>query len=167
MTDPAQPMPGENLPPTKLDEWRDALYQALRTVWTELGWPAERAHRIPPKRLQTPAAFVDVPTIHQAPSERARAVAATFPVVFLVDGDQDSQVRLQDKLLAHGWQQLDDVRMGEPGRQQRAIVQTAGPEDVDMGGALTRGLVFRVQVGLQTQTLCPQPLVQTTTDEEQ
>lgn len=160
-------MPGEDLPPTRLDEARDALYAALQRVWVGLGWPAERAHRIPPRQMFTPAAWVDVPTVHQAPTERGRAVAATFPVVFVTDGSQDAQVNLQDRLLAHAWQQLDAVKFGEEGRQHRATVQTAGPEEVDTGGAITRGLVFRVQVGLQTQTLCPQPLAQTTTDEEQ
>ena len=32
---------------------------------------------------------------------------------------------------------------------------------------VVRGLVFRVQVGLQTQTLCPQPLVQDDEGQEQ
>ena len=163
MTTPEK-MPGEDLPATALDDARDALYAALRLVWTSLGWPAERAHRVPPRQVTTPAAWVDVPTIHQAPTERAQAVAATFPVVFAVDGSQDAQVKLQDRLLAYGWHHLAAVRLGAEGRQSRAIVQTGGPEDVDVGGAVQRGLVFRVQIGLQTQTLCPQPLVQ---DDEQ
>ena len=166
MTAPEK-MPGEDLPNTQLDDAREQLYAALRLVWTSLGWPAERAHPFPPRQVVTPAAWVDVPTVHQAPTERAQAVAGTFPVVFVVDGSQDAQVKLQDKLLAYGWHHLSAVRVGQEGRQLRATIQTAGPEEVDVGGALTRGLVFRVQVGLQTQTLCPQPLVQVTTDEEQ
>lgn len=153
-------MPGEDLPPTKLDDARDALHAALARVWTALGWPAERAHRLPPRQLVPPAAWVDVPTVHQAATERGQSTGATFPVVFVTDGSQDSQVRLQDRLLAYAWQELAAVTVGEPGRAPRVIVQTAGPEDVDMGGGVTRGLVFRVQVPLQLQTLCPQPLAQ-------
>ena len=83
-------------------------------------------------------------------------MSATFPVVLVTDGSSDQQVRLLDKLLAHAWDQLAAVKVGP----YRAIVQTGGPEDVDTGGATARGLVFRVQVPLQVQTLCPQPLVQ-------
>lgn len=162
-----EPMPGEQLAATALDDARDALYAALKLVWTGLGWPAERAHRLPPRQLVTPAAWVDVPTVHQAPTETARAVAATFPVVFVTDGSQDSQVRLQDRLLAYGWHHLAAVRIGDAGRQHRATVLSGGPEDVDTGTAIHRGLVFRVQVGLQTQTLCPQPLVQDDDGQEQ
>lgn len=150
------PMAGENLPPTKLDTARDDLYAALRRVWTALGWPADAAHPRPPKRLSPPTAWVDVPQLHQSPTAQAAGMSATFPLVFVTDGDSDQQVKLQDKLLAHAWHQLAGVKVG----QHRVIVQTGGPEDVDVGGAIARGLVFRVQVPLQTQTLCPQPLVQ-------
>jgi hypothetical protein len=149
-------MPGEELPPTKLDTARAELYAALRRVWVALGWPAERAHQLPPKALAAPAAWVDVPTLHQSPTAQVRAMSATFPVVFVTDGSQDSQVRLQDKLLAHGWDQLAAVKVGA----HSVIVQTGGPENVEVNGTAARGLVFRVQVPLQTQTLCPQPLAQ-------
>jgi len=148
-------MHGEDLPDTRLDEVRAALYAALRLVWAGLGWPAEAASPRPPTRLVPPAAWVDVPTQHQSPAE-VRAMSATFPVVLVTDGSSDQQVRLLDKLLAHAWDQLAAVKVGP----YRAIVQTGGPEDVDTGGATARGLVFRVQVPLQVQTLCPQPLVQ-------
>jgi hypothetical protein len=145
------------LPATKLDDARAQLFAALRRVWTATGWPAERATDLPPRELSTPSAWVDVPVLHQAPTEQARAVAATFPVVFVTDGSQDAQVRMQDRLLAHGWHQLAGVKVGP----HRVTLQSGGPEDVELpGGAVARGLVFRVQVTLQTQTLCPQPLVQ-------
>lgn len=149
-------MPGENLPDTKLDTARADLYAALERVWTALGWPAEAAHPRPPKRLAPPAAWVDVPTLHQSPTAQVRAMSATFPLVFVTDGDSDQQVKLQDKLLAHAWDQLARVKVG----QHHVTVQSGGPEDVDVGGVIARGLVFRVQVPLQTQTLCPQPLAQ-------
>jgi hypothetical protein len=145
------------LPDTVLDEARAALYVALQSVWQAMGWPAERASDIPPKQLMTPGAFVDVPVLAQAPTEAARAVAATFPLVFAVDGANDAQVRVQDKLLAYGWQEVAAVKV----RGHRVTIQTAGPEMVDVGGTMARGLVFRVQLTVQTQTLCPQPLVQT------
>lgn len=149
-------MPGEELPATKLDDARAALFAALELVWVALGWPAERAHPIPPRQLATPAAWVDVPTVHQAPTEQARTTGATFPVVFVTDGGQDAQVRLQDRLLAYGWHHLSAVKAAG----HRVTVQSGGPEEVEVNGAVARGLVFRVLVPLQLQTLCPQPLVQ-------
>lgn len=158
MTAPDQP--GDGLPATRLDDTRAALFAALQRVWTALGWPAERAYEFPPSQLYPPAAWVDVPTVHQATTSTAGGVAATYPVVFVVDGTADSQVQLQDRLLAYGWQALSAVKVGEDGRKHSATVQSGGPEDVDAGGAVLRGLVFRVQVGLTTKTLCPQPLTQ-------
>jgi hypothetical protein len=156
-------MPGEDLPPTKLDDARADLFAALELVWTSLGWPAAAASPRPPKRLTPPGAWVDVPVLHQSPTAESRAMSATFPVVFVTDGDSDQQVKLQDKLLAYGWHQLAAVKVAG----HRTIVQSGGPEDVDVGGAIVRGLVFRVQVPLQTQTLCPQPLVQDNDEQEQ
>lgn len=154
-------MPGEGLPPTKLDDARAALYAALQLVWTGLGWPAERADPLPPSAVRAPSAWVDVPVLHQSPTADSRGMSATFPLVFLTDGSEQAQVRLQDKLLAHAWDQLAAVKLGG----HRVIVQTGGPDDVDVGGAIVRGLVFRVQVPLRTETLCPQPLVQTSEGE--
>lgn len=155
-------MPGENLPPTKLDDARAALFEALQLVWTALGWPADRATAWPPRQLVTPCAWVDVPTLHQAPTESARAMAATYPVVFLTDGAQESQVILQDRLLAHAWDQLDAVKVG----QHRVTVQSAGPEDIEVApGSFVRGLAIRVQLPLATQTLCSQKLAREPNDE--
>jgi hypothetical protein len=153
-------LPPPEQPPTLLDEARDALYAALQRVWVALGWPEERAERLPPATVRAPAAWVDVPVMHQAPTEGGQTFAATFPVVFVVDGAEQSQVEMQDKLLAYGWQQLDRVKLGDPGRQRAVLVQTFGPEDVDTGGVMARALVARVQIPLQTRTLCRQTLVQ-------
>lgn len=155
------PMPGEGLPATRLDEARAELYAATSRVWVALGWPAERATPLPTRELATPSAWVDVPVLHQSPTENGQAMSATFPVVFVTDGSQDAQVRLQDKLLAHAWHQLARVKL----RGYRAIVQSGGPEDVDTGRGAARGLVFRVQIPLQVNTLCPQPLVQESDEE--
>jgi hypothetical protein len=127
-------LPPPEQPPTLLDEARDALYAALQRVWVALGWPEERAERLPPATVRAPAAWVDVPVMHQAPTEGGQTFAATFPVVFVVDGAEQSQVEMQDKLLAYGWQQLDRVKLGDPGRQRGVLVQSFGPEDVDTGG---------------------------------
>lgn len=144
--------------PTVLDEARAELFAALQQVWVALGWPQDRAELYPPLTPRAPEAWVDVPVLHQAPTERAQAVAATFPVVFLVDGSAQEQVEQQDKLLAYGWQLLDRVKV----RGHACTIQSAGPEELGPEGAAVRGLVFRVQVTVQTRTLCPQPLVQPT-----
>ncbi len=145
--------------PTVLDDARAALFAAAERVWEALGWPADRADQFPPVTVRAPAAWVDVPVMHQAPTEAGQTFAATFPVVFVVDGSEQAQVQQQDALLAYGWQELAGVKIGPPGSQRAVIVQTFGPEDVDAGGAMVRGLVARVQVPLQTRTLCRQTLV--------
>jgi hypothetical protein len=63
-----------------------------------------------------------------------------------------------DDLLAHLWQRLTAAAT-----QYQATVQSAGPEDVNVGGAVVRGYVFRVQTTVQTKTLCQQTLTQETT----
>jgi hypothetical protein len=151
-------MPGEGLPATRLDDARTELHAALRRVWTALGWPADAATPFPPPEPVAPGAWVEIPTVHQAPDRAAGAVAATFPVVFVVDGAEEQQMKLQDRLLAYGWQELAAVNLGTEAAPQRVTVQTAGPEDVDVGPGTVRGLVFRVQVILQRKTLCPQKL---------
>lgn len=143
---------------TKLDDARAQLFAALARVWVRLGWPAERAHLLPPASVVAPAAWVDVPTLHQTPTQGARAVAAIFPLMFVVNGAEQAQVEMQDRLLAYAWDELDKVKVAG----YQSTVQTFGPEDVDTGGVLLRGLVARVQVTLQTRTLCPQTLVQNT-----
>jgi hypothetical protein len=145
--------------PTVLDDARTALFEAAERVWEALGWPAERADKFPPVTVRAPAAFVDVPVMHQAPTEAGQTFAATFPVVFVVDGGEQQQVEQLDALLAYGWQELAAVKIGPPGSQRGVTVQTFGPEDVDVGGAMVRGLVARVQIPLQTRTLCRQTLV--------
>jgi hypothetical protein len=145
-------------PRTKLDEARDELHGALALALADCGWPPDRAQKWPPRRQITPpAAFLDVPTMHQAATEAAAAVAVTFPVVVVVNGDDQAQVQQQDGLLAACWQRLSDVD-----KPRQAKVQTGGPEDVDVGGAVMRGLVLRVQMTLATRTLCPQTLAQQT-----
>jgi hypothetical protein len=154
-----QPPPEPVQPATTvLDEARAQLFAALQRVWVALGWPEDRAEQYPPLTPRAPEAWVDVPVLHQAPTQQAQAVAATFPVVFLVDGSEEEQVKQQDKLLAYGWQELDRVKV----RGYASTLQSAGPEELGPEGAQLRGLVFRVQVTVQTRTLCPQPLVQPT-----
>ncbi len=144
---------------TKLDDTRAALHAALVLAMADCGWPG-RAEPTVPDQARPPVGWVDVPTMHQAPTERARAVALTFPVFVAFDGSQRAQVALLDAMLAHGWQ-----RLSAAGTQYQTIVQSAGPEDVDVGGTVVRALMFRVQTTVQTQTLCPQTLAQTTTEE--
>lgn len=145
------------LPPTRLDDARDGLHAALSAVWSALGWPAERAHRLPPggTTVATPAAWVDMPVLHQSPSQDVRGMSATFPLVFVIDGSTDAQVAMQDRLLAYGWETVAAVKVNG----HRVIVQTFQPEQVEGAG---RGLVLRVQVPLRVETLCRQPLVQLT-----
>jgi hypothetical protein len=141
-------------PATKVGEARAALHAALRLAMADRGWPEERAHATPPGQPVSPAAWVDAPTLHQAPTEHASAVAVTFPLVFTVNGvDQVGQL---DDVVAFAWQRAGDVRVGP----YTVRPQTAGPENVDVGPATVRAIVLRVQVTVRTATLCQQSLVQ-------
>lgn len=141
MTEPAQP--------TKLDEARDALHAALVATMAACGWGPERADRLPPRQIVAPQGWVDAPTLGNtaAANVPAGTIAATFPVCVSVDGANREQVAMVDRLLAHGWQQLDAV--------DRARVLTAGPQFLELpSGAETRAVVFSVQVTLLARTLC-------------
>lgn len=142
--------------PTKLDEARAALHAALQLTMADCGWPAERAYPIPPTQGPlSPAAWVDIPTLHVAATESAGGVAATFPVVLTVNGSEAAQLRALDVYLASAWTRLEAADTPRPARPQ-----TAGPEDVAVGGTTVRGLVIRVQVTLLSRTLCQQTLTQ-------
>lgn len=143
--------------PTKLDAVRTALHDALVLAMADCGWPG-RAHRLPPERMVAPAGWVDMATMHQAPTQTGQSVALTFPVVIAFSGTERTQVQLLDQMQAHGWQRLTAA-----GTQFQTVVQSAGPEDVNTGSAIVRGLVFRAQTTVQTKTLCQQTLTQATT----
>jgi hypothetical protein len=145
---------GSQPPGTKVGEARAALHAALRLAMADRGWPEDRAHATPPGQPVSPAAWIDAPTLHQAPTEHASAVAVTFPLVFTVNGTD--QVGQLDDVVAFAWQRVADVRVGP----YTARPQSAGPENVDVGPATVRAIVLRVQVTVRTATLCQQSLVQ-------
>lgn len=148
MTDPA-PEPGN-----RLHDARDLLHGVVAGVLGQLGWDAERAHRWPPRQTVAPCGWVDVPTVGTVTDGNTTGVAATFPVLFAINGDDQAQVQQQDQLLSYGWDTLNDASTGA----QRVRVLTAGPADIDVGGAVLRGVVFSVQVRLLVRTLCPTTL---------
>ena len=148
-------MTAPTIPATKVDATRTVLHEACRLALRDCGWPQERAHRWPPGQAVTPCVFIDVATMHQAPTERASAVALTFPVVLAVNGGDRQQVQQIDGLQAHLWQ-----RLSRAATQYQPVVQSAAPEMVDVGGTVVRGIVFRVQTTVQTNTLCQQTLTQ-------
>lgn len=146
--------------PTKLDLARTALHRALGDTLVACGWPADRAHRHAPDELVTPGGYVDVATLHQAPTASAGAVAATFPVWLVVDGASEQQRDALDSLTAHGWRQLSAVKIGTAdGRRTGVTVQTAGPVLADVGPARALAVQFRVQCTLALSTLCEQGIL--------
>lgn len=150
------PDPQLDEPGNLLHDARDALAGALRDLFAELGWGAERVDRWPPRQPVSPAAWPDVPTLSRQPDPSGtEAVVATWPLVVTVDGEEQAQVQQQDLLLSRGWDLLAAVTL--PGQARvRFRVQTVGPAEVDVGGAVVRGVVFSVQVRLLVRTLCPQ-----------
>lgn len=142
--------PLEPAAPTKLDETRTALHAALVATMAACGWPAERAHPLPPRQIVPPMGWVDAPTLSQGNVGGAAAVLVTFPVAISLDGADQEQVKQLDKLMAHGWAALETKLPS--GHVPRIL--TAGPQFLDVGGIETRAVVFSVQVTLQVRTLC-------------
>jgi hypothetical protein len=157
----------EPVEPDRLTAARLQLHAALRAMFQQLhdeatadldsvaGWHADRAHPHLPRQVVTPCGWIEVPTVHQAPDQRGPRLSATFPVFVALDGEDRAQAEAQDLVLSRGWDHLARVKVA--GLQ--ATVQTAGPGEVDVGGATVRGIVFSVQVGLMRSTWCSQSIV--------
>lgn len=149
--------PAETTKRTRLDDARDVLHGALVRTMAACGWPAERAHRLPPRQVVAPMGWVDAPTLSQGNTSGVSTVMATFPVAVTVDGADQQQVQQLDRLLAHGYAELDQVKLpsDRPGADGPVCrVLTAGPQFLDVGGVETRAVVFSVQLTLQVRTLC-------------
>jgi hypothetical protein len=158
-------------PANVLHDGRDALHAAGAQLLAELGellpdkgFHAEHMDRWPADSPKVPGGWIDVPTVTRVvEASGTPAVVATFPVLFPLSGDDQAQVQMQDHLLSRGWDlfaavQLENV---DGGRRSGSTVQTAGPADIDVGGAVVRGVVFSVQVRLLVRTLCPQRITST------
>jgi hypothetical protein len=153
--------------PDRLTAARTALHEALRTLFDVLateagtdpdsvaGWHADRAHAHVPRQVVTPCGWIEIPTMHQAPDAASARQAATFQVFVALDGEDRAQAEAQDLVLSRGWDVLSAVKV----HQTRVTVQTAGPGEIDVGGATVRGVVFSVQVGLMRSTWCSQTIV--------
>jgi hypothetical protein len=153
--------------PDRLTAARLALHAALRGMFAALqaaepadamaGWHPDRAHLHVPRgaELVTPCGWIEVPTLHQAPTGASGRQAATFQVFVALDGEDHAQAVAQDRVLAFGWDALAAVSV----EQSRVTVQTAGPGEIDTGGTMQRGVVFSVQVGLMRSTWCSQTIV--------
>ena len=153
-------------PDNALHAARDLLHGAGVQLMTELdqllpgkGFSAEGMLRWPVDSPPVPGGWVDVPTVTRGLEQSgAQTVLATFPVLFPVNGDEQAQVQMQDHLLSRGWDLFHDAAVERGGMR----VQTAGPADIDVGGAVVRGVVFSVQVRLLVRTLCPQRITSET-----
>jgi hypothetical protein len=154
--------------PDRLTAARAALHGALRSTFEALaadavaadpqhvaGWHPDRAHPHIPRQVVTPCGWVEVPTVHQAPDAGSAKLSATFPVFVALDGEDQAQARMQDQVLARGWDVLSAVKVNG----LRVTVQTAGHGEIDTGGTTARGVVFSVQVGLMRSTWCSQAIV--------
>lgn len=142
--------------PTKLDLARAGLHAAAAAALQACGWPAERASPFPPADTPVPpAAWVEAPTMHQAPGAGVAAIAATFPVVFAVDGSVDAQQRLLDRLMAHAWARLSAVKIGTtPGHETAVTIQSAAPDDVDVTAGSVLAVRFSCTARLAVRSLC-------------
>lgn len=164
MTDPGDAQLRE--PANALHDARDALHAAGARLMTELGqllpdrgFHPEHMLRWPVDSPPSPGGWIDVPTVARiVEASGAEGVTATFPVLFPISGEEQAQVQLQDHLLSRGWDLLAAVELQHPDGRRRsgARVLTAGPADIDVGGATVRGVAFSVQVRLLVRTLCPQ-----------
>lgn len=139
------------LPTGVLGEFRATVLEALDLAMRAGGWPG-RVHPTPPATINTPVLFGDVITV----STQGDGLVATLPVVLAVDGADSVQIAALDRLMLLVWSALEATRTTNG---QVLDVLTAGPTDIDLGGASTVGIVFTVQQGLRPRTLTPQPLV--------
>lgn len=152
-TDPGLP----NLPANALDDARTLLHGEIAATFVAVGWSAERVDRYPLLTPLTPGGWVDAATL----SAQGAGLVATFPIVLTVDGNDRTQVKRLDALLAIAWQRLEALKIpAELRLQEGSTVQpmTAGPEQLDIGGPTLRSLTLVVQVPISPRTLCPTAL---------
>lgn len=154
--------------PDRLSAARTELHDGLRALFAALladaqaadpehvaGWHPDKAHLHVPREVVTPCGWVEVPTLHQAPTANAGSTGATFQVFVALDGEDQTQARMQDQVLARGWDIFSAVKL----QGVNVTVQTAGPGEIDVGGTTARGVVFSVLVRLQRHTWCSPVIV--------
>lgn len=155
MTTPDPGLP--ELPENALEDARALVHGAVAAAFTAIGWNAERVDRYPLLTPLSPGGWVDSPTL----STSGAGLVATFPVVFTVDGNDRTQVRRLDALLAVVWSRLLAVKVPANLRLTEGSTLeplTAGPEQLDIGGPSTRSITLVVRVPIGARTLCPTAL---------
>lgn len=145
MTSPIEP------PDNAIADARELLHAALEQAFVRCGWSRERAEAYSPATIRTPGGWVDAATL----SRQGHGLIATFPIVVAVDGTERGQLKQLDAVQAAAWELLSAVRT-----ENGSLVDllSAGPDDVDLGGFTTRGVVFSAQVAIGARTLCPSAL---------
>jgi len=106
--------------------------------------PAWRVHKYPPANVAAPCVWVDVPAL----SRTELYVEASFPVVLVVDGTDQAQVRQLDDVVAALW---DAVNMTD-GME----AADATPVMRDVGGPTLRTVQLTVTYALNFGALCPE-----------
>jgi hypothetical protein len=145
MSDPLEP------PANAVAEAREVLHAVLVATFARCGWSRERATAYFPGSITPPCGWIDAATV----SRQGAGVIATFPIVLAVDGTDRGQLRRLDAAQAAGWELLSAARL--PNGSLIDLL-TVGPQDIDLGGISTRGVVFSAQVGIAARTLCPTAL---------
>ena len=104
-------------------------------------------YEVRPTELAVPCVFLDVAGRHAADDDGAPLIVVTFPVVAIVDGTDEAQLRQLDVLGDQVWSTAVELS-GYP---------TSAIADVtDVGGPRLRSLTTAVDVIVAHLTLCSQ-----------
>jgi len=98
-----------------------------------------------PLELVTPCVYLDVAGRRAADDDGAPLIVVTFPVVAVVDGTDEAQLRALDVLDDQIWDAALELS-GEP--------VSAVADDLDVGGPRLRALITVVDVVVAHLTLC-------------
>lgn len=133
-----------------ISESRERMGGALRSDSVLPSW---RIHDTPPANIAAPCAWVDMPTVvrRDLSARGATVVVVSWPVMLVVDGRDDAQVRQLDEGIARLWDAIDALERTE------ALTVTAQPFDV--GGPSLRGVVLTAEETILARTLCPPALL--------
>jgi hypothetical protein len=121
---------------------REAIAQAILARPDLL--PAWRVHRYPPATIAAPCVWIDSPAL----ARDVLYVAASFPVVLVVDGTDQAQLRQLDDVMAVLWDATNQVDGME--------ATDATPVLRDVGGPTLRAVQLTVTHALGLAALCPE-----------
>lgn len=130
---------------TEIADARLALHATLVT-WTADVLEPERVHLYTPEQVVSPCIWIAQPGVGVVQSGTTRLRQITFGVAIVADGVLPSQCALLDELVAR----VSDAIQAHP----HADDAGAQPEQLDIGGMLTRAVVYEVAITTYARSFC-------------